>query len=52
MSMYKVQSLINNIPMVLGQDDEKESAHQRDKLSNKELVERARKLGLRVPKDY
>lgn len=50
--MYKVQSLINNIPMILGQDDEKETAPQRDKLSNTELVDRARQLGLKVPKDY
>ncbi|MHA1304736.1 MAG: hypothetical protein ACTSPI_13650 [Candidatus Heimdallarchaeaceae archaeon] len=53
MSLYKIQSLLDNIPKILGQDDENGSAASgQEQLSNTELIERARKLGLRVPKHY
>ena len=57
MSMYNAQNFINNIPMVLGQTDDKEESKQQvipaTKIDdNKELIEQAKGLGLKVPRYY
>ena len=57
MSMYNAQNFINNIPMVLGQTDDKEESKQpvipATKIDdNKTLIEQAKGLGLKVPRYY
>jgi hypothetical protein len=52
MSLYNIQNYINNIPMVLGQTKEEQTLSTNKIDSNKELIKRAKELGLKVPKYY
>ena len=58
MSMYKVQKYIGHISKILGQTDDKEEGNTKQTIpatkidDNKELIEQAKGLGLKVPKYY
>ena len=57
MSMYKVQKYIGHISKILGQPDDTEENKQQvipaTKIDdNKELIEQAKGLGLKVPRYY
>lgn len=57
MSMYKVQKYIEHIPKILGQTSDTEESKQQvipaTKIDdNKELIEQAKGLGLKVPRYY
>ena len=57
MSMYKVQKYIGHISKILGQTDDKEESKEQvipaTKIDdNKELIEQAKGLGLKVPRYY
>ena len=51
MSLYNIQNYIDNIPMVLGQTKEEQGLPNKID-DDKELVRRAKELGLKVPKYY
>jgi len=57
MSMYKVQKYIEHISDILGQSSDKEESKEQvipaTKINdNKELIEQAKGLGLKVPRYY
>ena len=52
MSLYNIQKYIDNIPMVLGQNKEEQVLPINKIDTNKDLVKRAKELGLKVPKYY
>ena len=58
MSMYKVQKYIGHISKILGQTDDTEESKEKQVIpatkidDNKELIEQAKGLGLRVPRYY
>ena len=57
MSMYKVQKYIGHISKILGQTDDTEEGKEQGlpvtKIDdNKELIEQAKGLGLKVPRYY
>ena len=57
MSMYKVQKYIGHIAKILGQTDDTEEGKEQvmpvTKIDdNKELIEQAKGLGLKVPRYY
>ena len=57
MSMYKVQKYIGHISKILGQTDDTEEGKEQvmpvTKIDdNKELIEQAKGLGLKVPRYY
>ena len=58
MSMYKVQKYIEHIPKILGQTSDKEEGKEQQVMpmtkidNNKEIIEQAKELGLKVPRYY